>query len=97
VSVDGETGEMVWAQPYALVDGGFPGTAAVSIDEVVFTPAIQDGVAPGIMAVDLATGNVNWSNAFPEFTGLYLGGVAAGLPLATGETADEAVLIAFGS
>jgi outer membrane protein assembly factor BamB len=97
VSVDGETGEMVWAQPYALVDGGFPGTAAVSIDEVVFTPAIQDGVAPGIMAVDLATGNVNWSNAFPEFTGLYLDGVAAGLPLATGETADEAVLIAFGS
>ncbi|HET9660978.1 MAG TPA: PQQ-binding-like beta-propeller repeat protein [Thermomicrobiales bacterium] len=97
VSVDGETGEMVWAQPYALVDGGFPGTAAMSIDEVVFTPSLQEEPAPTIMAVDLATGNVNWSNAFPEFMGLYLDGVAADLPLATGETADEAVLIAFGS
>jgi hypothetical protein len=49
------------------------------------------------MAVDLASGNVNWANAYPEFSGLYLDGVAAGLPLATGDTPDEAVLVAFGS
>jgi outer membrane protein assembly factor BamB len=97
VSVDGETGEMVWSQPYALVDGSFPGTAAVSIDEVVFTPSLQEEPAPTLMAVDLASGNVNWANAYPEFSGLYLDGVAAGLPLATGDTPDEAVLVAFGS
>jgi hypothetical protein len=98
VSVDGETGEMVWAQPYALVDGSFPGTAAIGVnEELVFTPSLQEEPAPTIMGVDLATGNVNWANAFPEFNGLYLDGIAAGLPLATGDTPDEAVLIAFGS
>ena len=98
VSVDGDTGEMVWSQPYALVDGSFPGTAAVGVhEELVFTPSLQEEPAPTIMGVDIATGNVNWANAFPEFSGLYLDGIAAGLPLATGDTPDEAVLIAFGS
>jgi outer membrane protein assembly factor BamB len=97
VMVDGETGEMLWAQHEALVDGSFPGTAQVFIDELTFTPSLQEEPAPTVTAVDLATGSVNWSNSYPEFTGVYIAGQAAGIVLAAGDTADEAVLIGLAS
>jgi hypothetical protein len=97
VMVDGESGELIWSQPQALVDGSFPSTAQTVIDEVVFTPAYQEGVAPVVSAVDLATGEISWSIGYPEFTGVSLAGQAAGIVLATGAAADEAVLMGLGS
>jgi outer membrane protein assembly factor BamB len=97
VMVDGETGEMVWAQHEALVDGSFSGSAQVFIGELTFAPSLQEEPAPTVTAVDLATGAVNWSSSYPEFTGLYIVGQAAGIVLATGDTADEAVLMGLDS
>jgi hypothetical protein len=97
VMVDGETGEMIWAQYEALVDGSFSGSAQVFIDEVIFTPSLQEEPAPTVTAVDLATGTVTWSNSYPEFTGVFIVGQAAGIVLATGDTADEAVLLGLAS
>ena len=97
VMVDGETGEMIWSQYQALVDGAFPGSAHVFNGEVTFTPSSQEQLVPTVTAVDLATGTVNWSMSYPEFTGLYVVGQAAGLVLAAGDTADEAVLMALAS
>ena len=51
----------------------------------------------GMVRVDLATGNVNWANAYPEFAYLSLDGIAAGIALATGETDTEAVLVGLAS
>ncbi len=96
VLVDGETGEMLWAQPYALVDGGFSGAARVwNGSEIVFTPAAQESAAPRIVGIDLASGNVAWEQTYPEFSGVFLDGIAAGLVLVTGETATEAVMVAL--
>lgn len=95
VLVDGETGEMVWSQPYALVDGGFFGTAQISMGELVFSPSLQEEPAPTVLGVDIASGDVQWSNAYPEFAGLYIDGIAAGLVLATGDSPTESVLIAL--
>ncbi len=97
VLVDGETGEMIWSQYQALVDGSFPGSAQVFNGEVTFAPSLQEATVPTVTAVDLATGTVNWSNSYPEFTGLYIVGQAAGIVLATGDTADEAVLMGLAS
>lgn len=95
VLVDGESGEMVWSQPYALVDGSFPGTAEVSNGVLVFTPAVPEGTAPNLMGVDIASGNIDWSLAYPEFVDLSFDGFAAGLALVTGATDTEAVLVAI--
>ncbi len=97
VMVDGETGEMIWSQYQALVDGSFPGSAQVFNGEVTFAPSLQDEPAPTVTAVDLATGTVAWSNSYPEFAQMYVVGQAAGIVLATGDTADEAVLMALAS
>ncbi len=95
VLVDAMTGEMVWSQPYALLDGGFASAAQLFGDQVIFTPAAQEGQAPTIMGVDLASGNVAWSNTFPGFDGVFLEGLPAGLVAVTGDTATEAVLVAL--
>lgn len=95
VSVDGETGDMIWSQPYALVDGSIAGSGQVSNGELVFTPSIQEEVAPTILGVDVASGNVDWSIAYPEFASLSFDGFAAGLALATGSTDTEAILVAI--
>ena len=95
VSVDGETGTMVWSQPYALVDDGFFGSANISGNELIFTPSLTSTTTPTVMGVDFASGNIDWSNAYPEFIGLYVNGNAGGLTLATGDTTTEAVLMAL--
>jgi hypothetical protein len=97
VMVNGETGEMSWAQHEALVDGSFPGTAQVFGGQLIFAPSLQEEPAPTVTGVDLASGTVLWSNNYPEFTGLYIVGQAAGIVLATGDTAEEAVLVALAS
>ncbi len=97
VMVDGETGEMLWAQPEALVDGSFTGTAQVFGSELAFTPAFQEGSAPTVTSVDLATGSMLWQNSYPEFEALFISGQAAGIVLADGSTAEEAVLVALAS
>ncbi len=97
VMVDGETGEMIWSQYQALVDGSFPGSAKVVNGEVTFVPSMQEQLVPTVTAVDLATGTVNWSNSYPEFALLYIVGQPAGVVLAAGDTADEAVLVAMAS
>lgn len=97
VMVDGETGEMIWAQHEALVDGSFSGSAQVFNGEVTFTPSLQEEIAPTVTAVNLVTGAVNWSNSYPEFESISITGQAAGIVLATGGTADEAVLLGLAS
>ena len=97
VMVDGETGDMLWSQPYALVDGSFSGTAQIFNGEVIFAQTPRDAAAPFAMSADLATGNIIWSNSFPEFGSLHLDGVASGVVLVTGDTANEATMVALGS
>ncbi len=97
VMVDGETGEMIWSQYEALVDGSFTGTAEVFIDKVAFTPAFQEGATPVVTAVDLATGAIAWSSSYPEFSRVSITGIASGIVLATGDTAEEAVLMGLAS
>jgi len=95
VLIDAMTGEMLWSQPYALLDGGFPFAARLFGDQLIFTPAAQEGQAPTIMGIDLVSGNVAWSNTFPEFDGVFLEGLPAGLVLVNGDAATEAVLVAL--
>ncbi len=97
VLVDGETGEIAWSQQEALVDDGFANSAQVVLGELVFTPSLPKEAAPTIFAIDLVAGTVNWSSSYPEFARLDIIGTAAGIVLATGITADEAVLIGLAS
>ncbi len=97
VMVDGETGEMLWSQYETLVDGSFTGTAEVFIDTLVFTPAFQEGAIPTVNAVDLTTGAIGWWTSYPEFSRVSLTGIASGVALVTGDTADEAVLMGLGT
>lgn len=95
VSVDGETGQMLWAQPYALLDGSFSGTARILHTQVIFTPAQSESTSPSVMGIDLTSGNVLWANNFPEFDLLSLAGLPAGLVLVNGDTADQAIAVAL--
>lgn len=72
--------------------GSFSGSAQVFIDELIFTPSLQEEPAPTVTGIDLATGAVEWSNNYPEFSGVFIAGQAAGIVLATGDTAEEALL-----
>lgn len=97
VLVDGETGEMIWAQDETRVSYDFRYSALVLDGELIFLPLLPKESAPAIAAVDLGTGTVNWSNSYPEFAWMNLVGTAAGIVMATGVTPDEAVLIGLAS
>lgn len=95
VLVDAITGEMVWSQPYALVEGGFTFAAQLFGEQLIYTPPANEASASTVMGIDLATGNVTWANSFPEFDGVFVEGLPAGLVMVSGDAATEAVLVAL--
>lgn len=97
VAVDGESGATMWSQPYALIDGGFWMAAQTFIEQVIFTPAVQEMRAPAVLSVDTASGDIGWEATFAEYDAVYLAGLPAGVVLVTATDSAGGTLIAFGS